>query len=171
MLDLETLGPRPGSVILSIGAVAFGSTELTGTFEVNIDPRSCQRSGLTIDGDTVLWWFRQSDVARAAVQLDPEPLSVALDRFTRWMEDKQPCRLWSKGPSFDAAILAIAYRSQGLAVPWEYWNERCVRTVLDLAGIDVATYRETDDTRHRALTDAMVQARAVQEALRRLQRS
>ena len=66
MVDLETLGTAPGSVILSIGAVRFDVEKgLLDEFYVNIDVESSQRLGLTIDGDTVMWWLKQSDAARA----------------------------------------------------------------------------------------------------------
>jgi len=34
MLDIETLGTRPGSVITSIGAVKFGGGEITSDFYI-----------------------------------------------------------------------------------------------------------------------------------------
>jgi 3'-5' exoribonuclease Rv2179c-like domain len=148
MLDLETLGTTPGCVILSIGAVAFDSTAVFSTFEVLIDPRSCQRAGLTIDADTVMWWLGQEEAARAAFFQEPAiPLNVALEQFSFWMNaSERPARLWSKGPSFDAAVLAAAYRAVRLDVPWDFRQERCVRTILDLMGVDASNYRETRDT-------------------------
>ena len=170
MLDLETLGTTPGCVILSIGAVAFDSAAVLSTFEVHLDPRSCQRAGLTIDADTVMWWLGREEAARIALIQGPAiPLSAALAEFAAWLNPgERPIRLWSKGPSFDAAILGAAYRAAGLVVPWNYQDERCVRTVLDLTGVDGGDYREMGEPRHQALTDALAQTRAVQEALRRI---
>jgi hypothetical protein len=174
MLDLETLGTAPGSVILSIGAVAFDTTCMVHSFDVHIDPRSCQQAGLTLDADTVLWWMGRSGAARDAVVhplTPPVPIAVALQQFTLWFcRFTPPVMVWSKGPSFDAAILAAAYRACDLPVPWNYRDERCVRTVLALAGMDhdTAHFRQPEEVRHDALADAMTQTRAVQEALRRL---
>lgn len=61
MLDLETLGTCPGSVILQIGAVRSNNG-----LERTITIDSCLRAGLTVDGDTIGWWLRQSEAARRA---------------------------------------------------------------------------------------------------------
>ena len=170
MLDLETLGSAPGSVILSIGAVAFTQTDIVHTFETAIDARSCQRAGLRIDADTVMWWLKQGEDARQALlTADAVPLHAALTLFSEWLAFDRCVTLWSKGPSFDAVLLASAYRVTGLPQPWEYRNERCVRTILELAGIEVKEYRRDGETRHHALTDALVQARAVQAAMKLIQ--
>lgn len=83
MVDLETLGTAPGSVILSIGAVRFDVEEgLLDEFYVNIDVESSQRLGLTIDGATVMWWMKQSDAARAKLsEGSGEDVGVALGKF------------------------------------------------------------------------------------------
>lgn len=172
MLDLETLGTRPGCVVLSIGAVAFNQTEILSTFSVNIDARTSQRAGLRIEADTVMWWMGRDEAARQSVLNGPtEELSVALLRFNQWLVPRgTPVRLWSKGPSFDAVILRSAYIAAGMDPLWDFRNERCVRTILDLAGIDgTRGFREDHETRHDAAIDALVQARAVQAAMRRIQ--
>ena len=166
MLDLETLGSSPGCAILSIGAVAFDTTTIHDSFTVHIDARSCQQARLSIDADTVLWWLRQDeDARRSIIEAPTEPLGIALARFSVWLAvQAKPIRLWSKGPSFDAAILAAAYRAIGLPVPWDFRDERCVRTALELSGVDGNRFREAGAVRHDAFADAMTQARAVQAA-------
>lgn len=173
MLDLETLGKTPGCIVLSIGAVAFNPTEILTTFEVHILAESCERAGLTMDASTVMWWIgRDADARDAMLKANAVPIGVALPRFSDWMYRLGPhTRLWSKGPSFDAAILRAAYHAAGQEPPWEFRNERCVRTILDLANIDsTAPFRGLGEPRHDAIMDALVQARAVQEAMRGLGR-
>jgi DNA polymerase III epsilon subunit-like protein len=53
MLDLETLGHTPGSVIVSIGAVKFGGGKILDTFYHRIDAQSCVEHGLKMDVSTV----------------------------------------------------------------------------------------------------------------------
>ena len=57
MIDLETLGIQPGSVIRSIGAVVFDpvTNTLGSTFYQNICADSCKKAGLTTDPDTIKW--------------------------------------------------------------------------------------------------------------------
>lgn len=53
MVDIETLGRKPGCVILSIGCVAFDGKE----FYVNIDPFKMKDEGVFhVDPDTSKWW-------------------------------------------------------------------------------------------------------------------
>jgi hypothetical protein len=60
MIDIETLGLEPGSVILSIGAVAFGMDRKPDMpmkeFYVELDTKQPQR---VVDLDTVKWWMDQ----------------------------------------------------------------------------------------------------------------
>jgi DNA polymerase III epsilon subunit-like protein len=62
MVDIETLGTKPSSTILSIGAVFFDieTGELGERFYMNIDPKQDR----SIDPSTVMWWMVQSSEAR-----------------------------------------------------------------------------------------------------------
>lgn len=53
MVDLETLGTKPNSAILSIGAVAFDDQGLHDEFYCNVDLISSIACGYEIDADTV----------------------------------------------------------------------------------------------------------------------
>ena len=81
MLDIEALGSKPGSVILSIGAVKFAGGKILHEFYRRIDPQSCIDAGLKIDVDTVMWWMKQSKEARDALGTGTMPLTDALDGF------------------------------------------------------------------------------------------
>jgi DNA polymerase III epsilon subunit-like protein len=66
MLDLETLGNKSNSAILSIGAVEFDlETGETGReFYQRIDLQSCIDKGLIINGSTFYWWITQNECFR-----------------------------------------------------------------------------------------------------------
>ncbi len=69
MIDLETLGTRPGSVILSIGAVEFDrDLGLGREFYVELNQASSITAGLTTDDATVDWWLDQEDAARDLIK-------------------------------------------------------------------------------------------------------
>lgn len=173
MIDLETLGVTPGSVILSIGAVTFSVNDPPGIqLALEIDAADAQRAGLTIDAATVAWWLGQGEAARLAVTRgDRLPLSDALRTLEAWLGARRigdgSLRVWAHGPSFDLAILAAAYRIVGLPTPWRYQEERDTRTLYELAGVNPADYRS--GTAHRAIDDAICQAYAVHAGLRRLE--
>lgn len=63
--------------------------------------------------------------------------------------------IWANSPSFDCDILAAAYDAVGRTAPWDYWEERCFRTLKNLPGaVDV----EHGGDEHNALDDAVHQA-------------
>lgn len=153
MLDLETLGTRPGSVILSIGAVRFDERAVLGTFYERVDARDAQNRGLSIDADTVLWWMAQSPEARAEIAQPGWTLPAVLEGFTAWAGEVD--ELWGNGASFDPVLLAAAYHVCGAVPPWQFWRERCFRTLKETFP-DFKPVRA--GTHHNALDDAMHQA-------------
>lgn len=168
MVDLETFGSTPGSVIVRIGAVAFdpASAELGARFLVGIDPTSAQQHGLTIDGDTVKWWLTQSDAARADIT-NGKAISLphALISLTSWWTQAGGQKFWGHGGNFDDPVLAAAYRAAGMKPPWSYSRSRCTRTIFDLAGVEP---ERAAGVHHTALDDALAQALAVQAAYSKL---
>ena len=165
MLDLETLGLAPGSVILSIGAVAFDphaeSLWNARTFHQAIDPADSQRRGFRIDAGTVLWWMAPERAAArdAWFKLEQIDLDSALLGFTAWLEQLgSDWVLWGNGSDFDNVLLKTAYEVCGLTVPWTHKQNRCFRTLKNLfPGHEPAP----DGTLHDALSDAIFQARCL----------
>ena len=158
MLDIETMGTKPGCAICSIGAVEFvpETGELRSDFESNITLDSCAKAGLTCDPTTV---------AIQALNDDPAPLADVLAVFTRWLLSFGPAgklHLWANSPSFDCAILSAAYDAVGMETPWKYWQERDYRTAKSLISqFDLPDAPPFNGVRHTALADARHQARIV----------
>ena len=154
MLDIETFGQGPGSVIVSVGAVKFGGGRILDEFYRRIDPASAVAAGLTMDVATVQWWLRQSDAARAEVSGEGgEALGDVLEKFGWWISDKT--EMWGNGIDFDNVLLAEAYKALGREVPWRWSKNRCYRTVKSLYP-EVGLVRE--GLHHQALDDARDQA-------------
>lgn len=129
MVDIETLGQRPGNhVILSIAAVKFDSdgVHMQDLFDEEISKESCEKYGMESDGDTVEWWDKQD----ATYTEQGRPLGDVLRDFANWLPNRK-FYIWSKGPSFDCAFLKEAYmQCDGVGEePWKFWLERDVRTV------------------------------------------
>lgn len=154
MLDLETLGTKPGSVIVAIGAVKFGQGKILQTFYERVDAESCVDCGLKIDASTVMWWLKQSEEARMEICKDGEPLSMVLDMFGDWLGG-QDTEIWGNGANFDNNLLAAAYDITGIPLPWKFSNDRCYRTVKNLHP-EILIPRT--GTHHNALDDATSQA-------------
>lgn len=165
MIDLETLGTKPGSVIRSIGAVLFdpldGTIDRGTTFYCNISRESCERIGLTVDAATEEWWASQSDEAKQALESEPFDIDDALAFFCQWWATIGGTRFWANDPDFDGVILSAAYAAAGLSAPWPYNAARSCRTMGELTGIKPD---RTKGTHHTALDDAINQAQAVIDA-------
>lgn len=160
MLDLETMGSGPQAAIIAIGAVEFDipARQLGERFYTVVDLESAVDQGGIMDAATVLWWMKQSDAARAAFQRPGEGIGTALYRFVAWIRGRGPradLRVWGNGAAFDNVILAAAYRRRHAPPPWDYWNDRCYRTVKALHP-DVKMQRTGDH--HNAIDDAISQA-------------
>lgn len=156
MLDLETMGTSPGSAVIAIGAVAFDSVSVTGTFYQRISLSDCVARGLAIDPATVTWWLKQSDEARMEfVKPGCIKLLAALDYFTDFYNGVNGCEMWGNGSDFDNVVLAAAYKAARLNVPWKFWDNRCYRTMKNLHR-DVPFQRV--GTHHNAVDDARSQA-------------
>jgi hypothetical protein len=162
MIDLETLGTRAGCVVLSIGAVAFDavSGELGKEFYCVVSTESCQEAGLHVDSDTVAWWSKQSEEARAVLYQAEEsglPLIMALTNFTEYLSQFNlgSVRIWGNGADFDNPILIACYAAVYKKAPWSPWNGRCYRTLKNLVK---GPKLVRQGTYHNALDDAKTQA-------------
>lgn len=159
MIDVETLDTRPSAALLSIGAVRFDINTPhvfdINTFHVHIDIDSCLEHGRTVSGNTILWWMDQNDEARQRmINVRRIALKDALLQLSTFINSKD--RVWGNGAGFDNVILADAYRSVNLDMPWRYWSDMCYRTVKNLHR-DVRK-PDFEDVKHDALADALHQA-------------
>lgn len=164
MIDIETLGTAPGSVILSVGAVAFDAETgaLGEEFYAAIDPQSAVDIGLMIDVSTLKWWMAQSEDARTAAFAGTDTLSKAIFDLHQFVTAVEPTRVWAKPPSFDLVLLEAAYRACAISIPWHYRTPRDVRTLFDITG----AVQPDVGTAHNALDDAKSQALGVIDAYR-----
>jgi hypothetical protein len=182
MIDLETLGTAPGSVILSIGAVAFAEdvpeAEWRRFSTAPIAVSSCHAIGLTTDAATVEWWKRQDPEARKLVERaeagGPGAMHIveALQGFAMWMA-QLPCAyaaypaavgpqklaVWGNGSDFDNVLLGVAYARAAVTQPWRYSSNRCFRTMkMQVPAMEPLR----QGTHHNALDDALHQTRWLQ---------
>jgi hypothetical protein len=175
MLDLETFGTTPGSVIRSIGAVVFDieSGELGNEFYSNIDRESCEGLGMTVDPETVKWWDRQSKEAQVSLMKDQRDFTSVGADFCRWYA--RQCRglnkvaMWSQGSNFDGVLLEAALRMAGHRPPWKFYHAFDTRTAYFMGAFDSFSVKRSG-TYHNALDDAKHQARCVHRAYVKLRK-
>ncbi|HBQ7621661.1 TPA: exonuclease [Klebsiella pneumoniae] len=179
MVDLETMGKKNNAPIVAIGAVVFDPS--TGSIGESFYKVVCLESsvnwGAVIDPSTVIWWLKQSSEARSAIVNDDAiPLQDALLQFREFVSDNvaggsKKAQVWGNGASFDNSILRSSYDCIAEDYPWEYWNDRDVRTMLELGqaiSFDPKTTIPFEGSRHNALADAIHQARYVSAIWQRI---
>lgn len=162
MLDLETMGTRPGSVIVSVGAIEFDpkTAALGRTFYQTCSIASAVDVGLAMDPETVTWWLQQNESARQELTKAKGDLKSVLVAFSHWMfHCGKDVKVWGNGSDFDNALLAEAYRRVNEPIPWLFWNNRCYRTMKSLFR---TVKLEREGTHHNALDDAIHQAKHLQ---------
>lgn len=173
MIDIETLGTKPGCAILSIAAVPFGLDDNFNcdplarppAFFIKVNPDSCEEVGLVIDPRTVAWWKKQSRAAADATFGGTTHIKDALLELTAYIGDaKDSIRIWGNGASFDVPILESAYYACDLNVPWKYYNSLCYRTIKSIYKAVLPS--KNMKVAHSALDDALTQARHMEEIAR-----
>ncbi|WP_137572428.1 exonuclease, partial [Escherichia coli] len=165
-VDLETMGTNPDAPINSIGGTFFdpATGEMGPEFSKAID---LETSGGIIDRKTIKWWAKRSREAQSAIFTDEISLDVALRLFIEFIEKNSGGRfvqVWGNGANFDNVILRRSYERQGIPCPWLYYNDRDVRTIVELGnaiGFDVRMAIPFEGVPHNALDDARHQAKQV----------
>lgn len=180
MLDLETLGKKPGCVVLSIGALAFEplADELPKpgngqfVFYQNLTIWDQLLLGLQVDPETLDWWKVQSEEAKTALVADQITLNGGLFRFVTWLGNlpgKTKGKVWAKSPEFDCSVLEEAARRVGVNLPWDFRDKADVRTIGYVGDLcEAGAVPATKGTKHNALDDCFNQAAAVQHIARGL---
>jgi len=171
MVDIETLGSRPGAAIASIGAVVFSPTGVLTEFECTVQLEGQPEQGLRLDVSTIKWWMQQSDAARGATfGQRGTPLFRALTDLSIFATDEGVQDYWSHGATFDLVLLNEAALITG-APPLvkDFRRARDTRTLYEITGVNPKTFMGAG-TAHNAVDDARAQALAVIESWRTLRR-
>lgn len=143
MIDIETLGTKPGCFILSVGARVFN---LKGTLDQSMYRKvrlsDLESSGLKIESGTLEWWLQQSPEAIAEAFGSDKAISLRsvlgdLNDFIIFhsnaasAEDKG-IYFWANSPAFDFTILEAAFDKLGMKWPIPYWAQLDMRTINTL---------------------------------------
>lgn len=179
MVDLETMGSGPDAPIVSIGAVYFDpSTGNTGAeFYQVVSLESSMSFGMKPDASTIQWWLKQSSEARSAILVDEalglrETLELLADFIAENAANgSHTVQLWGNGCSFDNVILRRAYALTETPFSVPFWNDRDVRTMVELGksvGINPRFDIPFEGDMHNALSDARHQVKYVSAIWQRL---
>jgi len=176
MKDLETLGTKPGCVVLSIGAVVFSPRgrqmimQGANCYYSTITIFDQLMKGLKIDEGTVAWWQKQSPEAQAAINESARPFHIVANEFNEWVwshtkdDNEKRLMMWANSPEFDCSIWRAACEAFGIQTSWDHRLQRDMRTwCVEAFGYDPKN-TPTHGTHHNALHDAIWQAVACNDA-------
>ena len=188
MIDIETFGPRPCGLILSIGAIAFSSDPADfakGTL-FSAKPEDCFYQVLNFDAaeretrfvkdpGIMAWWRDKQPEAYAklcqlmhASKLDMEGLMAS---FLAWLKPycEQGYNIIGNAPSFDLVLLENAAVVTGNTFPVPYRAETDYRTITDLIWGPTNKPRPGPADAHDALYDAKFQASVYANAISQIE--
>ncbi|WEE18628.1 3'-5' exoribonuclease [Citrobacter koseri] len=178
MIDLETMGNKPNAPIVSIGAVIFDPStgELGPDFYRVVSLKSSVDGGAVPDADTIMWWMQQSEGARAAICDKESAVNLVtalsdLNCFIRDNTDPDRVQVWGNGATFDNVILRTSYEREYIPCLWKFWNDRDVRTIVELGraiGFNPRRDIPFEGDMHNALADARHQAKYVSAIWRQI---
>lgn len=141
MVDIETLSNKSYAVIFSIAAVEFDiDTGKSGRkFHASIDIQSSIDKNFQINASTLKWWMKQNDNARKQIYENNDyayHIEDALSLFEQFCqtinkeEGLDKVKLWGNSNKFDLGLLEDAFNLIGREIPWNFRNERDVRTLV-----------------------------------------
>lgn len=179
MIDIEAFGKKADSPVVSIGAVFFDpSTGNTGSeFYKVISLESAMASGGVPDASTIIFWLKASPEARSELVMDDAiPLDDALLQLNEFIGENavngpDSVQVWGNGATYDNVLLEASYDRTGIPCPWKFWNNRDVRTVVELGkavGCEPRYEIPFEGEPHKAISDALHQVKYVSAIWQRL---
>lgn len=162
MLDFETLGNKPDTAVLSLGAVVFDKDKVLAEklWIFNVDGQlEAKRS---VKMDTLIWWLTKSTKAKEVFDRSKDGLMIRefVPQFIKFCEPYSGLRVWGNGATFDVSIIENILDLSRTKPPWQFYNIRCYRTMKSCFGIDK---RDIKNISHDALQDAKEQAQCLIE--------
>lgn len=165
-IDLETLGTKPNSPVLSIGATAYNlESGIFAVFEAFFDLDEQFKLGRVPSHDTFLWWLQQSEEARMDVVgrkfKSVETIEAAFnDWWASVAATVKPDSMYvsSNGNDFDLPILDTLFKDPIFNKGKNFRRKICWRGLAILYRGEFEYPK--DEIRHSASGDAISQAKA-----------
>lgn len=148
MLDIETLAAKTERAVVSQVALIgydLDKDEMIPIRHHQYYPLHPQIKDLkrVIEADTIIWWMTQPDEARRhfleCASDDVEELPALLKNLSMMFKDMtrgRPYEIYANSPSFDCKIVQSLLDDFGMQVPWDFRQERDLRSLCAMAGVD-----------------------------------
>jgi hypothetical protein len=166
MIDIETLGIRPGSIITEIAAAAFTiDGDIIEEIDYRIDILDSLELGLVSDADTIRWHRSRGTAVRGGPNTGTVSNWTAYSCLRMFLDAHRPTTVWAWGMDFERAHLEALGEHLIQGLPWAYQKSRDARTAWNLV---FPGMRPTHKP-HTALEDVRIQVRDLCKALAILQ--
>lgn len=167
MIDIETLGTDPDSVILTVGAVKFDPYTLREPAQKTnwkLDADEQFGLGRQASESTLEWWAKQDPEIQA--RAFSEEGRITIDRFfaefNKYVMGVK--NIWCQGPQFDMVMIEDLYRQKKHHTSWKYWQVNDSRTIFNMMPADPRKAIQVEA--HDAAEDAYWQAVCVQKTFK-----
>lgn len=174
MIDVETMGTNAQAPIIQIGAVLFDNFtgEEKAAYCANIDLEDAiVNHGRITDQATVEWWAGQPVEIWEGTKHNARPLKDVMTEFMQGLaaigvEKNTP--IWSHA-TFDFPLVNTHLALAGLR-PLYYRAARDIRTLVDLADLDLKAYNWAGEKTHNALDDCRFQVKYCVDAMAKIRK-
>lgn len=177
MIDIETLGRRPGCAIIQIAAVPFNIntgevSKNTFKMSINLDHQLKSGKGFTYCKNTYKWWKGTNKSLFSQLSKSKTTYNQVGQKFQEWfnsLEDDQNIRVWGNSNRFDIGIIEGWYLKaigQKFNPFWNTWLERDVRTIASLDPT-IKTKTKFIGTKHDAINDCKHQIKYCREIVKK----
>lgn len=170
MIDTETLGTGPNSVVLEIAAVQFDLSGRTGErWSKRINVQHSQDLGMEIEIDTVAWWINNHhevflDLVNNCGHLDPKWVMNDLRQFINSIRPEGKFFVWSYYPAFDMCKLNNYFKKTNTIKPWAHNEEFDFATVV-MGPLGPEEIPWPSEAKHTAEADCNLQIQVLCEVL------
>lgn len=164
MIDLETISTFPNAAVVAIAIVLWDDK----------NPKDLRARTWYIDPDFAIghnnpetrdWWNEQDPQVRKRIfggNETPRDVFQSVNQFVSGYVGKdEEFRAYADPANFDFPILKSQYQALGLAAPWSWRDERCLRTMkkelADNTGIEIEDV--LSEVPHDPMHDCLAQVR------------
>lgn len=156
MLDIETVANTNNTAVIQVAMIRFDWTGKLGNslvIRLNLDEQL--RKGLDVNSSTLAWWANTNpQLFKSLLTENVESVSQALSKICQFITFND--YIWCHA-TFDIPILNNLLHKFGFKTPWAYKKCRDIRTLTELAELDLTQYNWDKEKTHDALDDCRFQ--------------
>lgn len=163
MIDLETLGVIPTSIVLTVGVVIFDDNyDILDQKKYILDKKEQLLLKRTYCDSTITFWKNQPEEAK---QQFKDSHIYSLNEFKKdffdFVKKYDVKMVWSSAPVLDVGCLQTLY-GDGDYLPWKYNQVRDLRTIRDY----LRNYPEREGVHHDCVDDCIYQVICLKKSIK-----